>query len=92
MSCPGSGIGSFFAQVLLTRAIIRYSSTLAFHASSCRANFYILCSVASHTALPLVPGKYAPSTVSQCVGGQILRFTLAHAQLNLATSVADHKT
>ncbi len=88
MSCPGSGIGSFFAQVLLTRAIIRYSSTLAFHASSCRAN-YILCSVASHT-LPLVPGKY--STVSQCVGGQILRFTLAHAQLNLATSVADHRT
>ena len=87
MSCPGSGIGSFFAQVLLTSAIIRYSSTLAFHASSCRANFYILCSVASHS-LPLVPGKYALSRV----GGQILRFTLAHAQLNLATSVADHKT
>ena len=35
-------------------------------------------------------GKYAPSTVSQCVGGQILRFNLAHAQLNLATSVVDH--
>ncbi len=50
------------------------------------------CSVVSHTALPLVPGKYDPSTVSQFVGGQILRFTLAHAQLNLATSVADHKT
>ncbi len=45
-------------------------------ASSCRANFYILFCSFTHS----LPGKYC---VSQCVGG---RFTLAYAQLNLATS------